>query len=270
MRVGAALGVYAGWVEPRRLVVRDMRLALPRWPAALAGLRVGVLTDLHAGVLHAGEDAIARWVRADERRGARPGAARRRLHRRALAVRPPPLPRADRRAPRRARGPARPRRRAGQPRLEGVRPAHVDRARRRRDPRARERRDRVRRPGRAPARRRARRRPLPPPERRARARRHPGARARDRARPRPRRVPVRAGARRAHRLRPHPRRPGGDPLRCAGRSCPRATASASPAGTSSSTAATSWSAPGSARAASPIRLLAPPELLVLELHPEER
>jgi predicted MPP superfamily phosphohydrolase len=39
-----------------------MRLELPRWPAALAGLRVGVLTDLHAGVLHAGEAAIARWV----------------------------------------------------------------------------------------------------------------------------------------------------------------------------------------------------------------
>lgn len=67
VRGGLALGagglaVYAGWVEPRRLVVRDMRLALPRWPAALAGLRVGVLSDLHAGVLHAGEDAIARWV----------------------------------------------------------------------------------------------------------------------------------------------------------------------------------------------------------------
>jgi uncharacterized protein len=58
----AAIGVYAGWVEPRRLVVRHMRLALPRWPAALAGLRIGVLTDLHAGVLHAGEGAIARWV----------------------------------------------------------------------------------------------------------------------------------------------------------------------------------------------------------------
>jgi len=53
---------YAGWVEPRRLVVNRMRLELPRWPAALAGLRVGVLTDLHGGVLHAGEDAIARWV----------------------------------------------------------------------------------------------------------------------------------------------------------------------------------------------------------------
>jgi len=59
-----ALGAvaYVGWVEPRRLVVHRMRLELPRWPAALAGVRVGVLTDLHAGVLHAGEDAIARWV----------------------------------------------------------------------------------------------------------------------------------------------------------------------------------------------------------------
>ena len=53
---------YVGWVEPRRLVVNRMRLELPRWPAALEGLRVGVMTDLHAGVLHAGEDAIGRWV----------------------------------------------------------------------------------------------------------------------------------------------------------------------------------------------------------------
>ena len=61
--VGAgALAVYAGWVEPRRLVVRERALALPRWPASLAGLRIGVLTDLHAGVVHAGENAIARWV----------------------------------------------------------------------------------------------------------------------------------------------------------------------------------------------------------------
>jgi predicted MPP superfamily phosphohydrolase len=60
--LAGALAVWAGWIEPRRLVVNRMRLALPRWPAALAGLRVGVMTDLHAGVLHAGEDAIARWV----------------------------------------------------------------------------------------------------------------------------------------------------------------------------------------------------------------
>ena len=58
----ALLAAYAGWVEPRRLVVRPWTLALPRWPAALAGLRVGVMTDLHAGVLHAGENAIGRWV----------------------------------------------------------------------------------------------------------------------------------------------------------------------------------------------------------------
>ena len=56
------LAAYACLVEPRRLVVRRWTLALPRWPAALAGLRVGVMTDLHAGVLHAGEGAIARWV----------------------------------------------------------------------------------------------------------------------------------------------------------------------------------------------------------------
>ena len=63
LALGAAgLAAYAGWFEPRRLVVRHDTLALPRWPPALAGLRVGVLTDLHAGVAHAGEAAIGRWV----------------------------------------------------------------------------------------------------------------------------------------------------------------------------------------------------------------
>ena len=57
-----ALAVYGGWIEPRRLVVREQALVLPRWPESLSGLRVGVLTDMHAGVVHAGEDAIARWV----------------------------------------------------------------------------------------------------------------------------------------------------------------------------------------------------------------
>ena len=59
---GAALAAYAGWVEPRRLVVRHDTLALPRWPAALSGLRVGVITDLHAGVLHVSEETVGRWV----------------------------------------------------------------------------------------------------------------------------------------------------------------------------------------------------------------
>ena len=60
----AGLAAWAGWIEPRRLVVRRTALALPRWPAALAGVRVGVMTDFHGGVPHAGEDVFARWVAA--------------------------------------------------------------------------------------------------------------------------------------------------------------------------------------------------------------
>jgi predicted MPP superfamily phosphohydrolase len=56
----AALGAYSLWVEPRRLVVRRQELVLPAWPAALDGLRVGVLADLHAGMPHAGLDAVSR------------------------------------------------------------------------------------------------------------------------------------------------------------------------------------------------------------------
>ena len=37
---------------------------LPAWPAALDGLRVGVLTDLHAGMPHAGLDAVERAAEA--------------------------------------------------------------------------------------------------------------------------------------------------------------------------------------------------------------
>jgi predicted MPP superfamily phosphohydrolase len=59
---GAGLAAWAGWIEPRRLVVRDVELALPHWPEALDGLRAGVISDLHAGVPHAGLDKIARAV----------------------------------------------------------------------------------------------------------------------------------------------------------------------------------------------------------------
>jgi hypothetical protein len=59
-----ALGVYAGWIEPRRLVVRRLELRLPHWPARLDGVRAGVLTDLHAGVPHARLPAIERAVAA--------------------------------------------------------------------------------------------------------------------------------------------------------------------------------------------------------------
>ena len=58
---GATL-VWAGLVEPRRLVTVRRRLELPRWPASLDGMRVGVLSDLHAGAPHAGRKAIRRAV----------------------------------------------------------------------------------------------------------------------------------------------------------------------------------------------------------------
>jgi uncharacterized protein len=61
---GAALAGagWAGWVEPRRLVTVRRTIELPSWPTALDGLRLGVLTDIHAGAPHAGVKAIARAV----------------------------------------------------------------------------------------------------------------------------------------------------------------------------------------------------------------
>jgi predicted MPP superfamily phosphohydrolase len=53
---------WAGWIEPRRLVTVRRRLGLPRWPASLDGVRLGVLSDIHAGAPHAGPKAIARAV----------------------------------------------------------------------------------------------------------------------------------------------------------------------------------------------------------------
>jgi uncharacterized protein len=61
---GAALAVWASWAEPRRLVVREQELELPHWPERLDGLRVGVLSDLHAGVPYVGIAAVERAVAA--------------------------------------------------------------------------------------------------------------------------------------------------------------------------------------------------------------
>ncbi|MEA2283404.1 MAG: uncharacterized protein QOK21_4011 [Solirubrobacteraceae bacterium] len=58
----AGVAVWAGWVEPRRLVVRHDALELAHWPASLDDLKVGVIADIHSGVPHMGRDAIARAV----------------------------------------------------------------------------------------------------------------------------------------------------------------------------------------------------------------
>ncbi len=50
--VAVALAAWAFLIEPGRLVVRRVDLALPRWPAAHAGLRVALLSDLHVGSPH--------------------------------------------------------------------------------------------------------------------------------------------------------------------------------------------------------------------------
>jgi uncharacterized protein len=62
LAAGAAAAVYAGWIEPRRLVTTRRTLELPRWPRELDGLRIGLLSDLHAGAPHADARAIARAV----------------------------------------------------------------------------------------------------------------------------------------------------------------------------------------------------------------
>ena len=58
---GAAL--HTGVVVPRRLVVRDVPLAVPGWPRALDGLRVAVVADVHAGAPWVGLGRVREVVR---------------------------------------------------------------------------------------------------------------------------------------------------------------------------------------------------------------
>src|SRR3954464_5940645 len=65
---GLAVGAIAWralWQEPRSGRVRERELDLgERWPAALDGLRVALVSDLHAGAPHVGAERIARLVAA--------------------------------------------------------------------------------------------------------------------------------------------------------------------------------------------------------------
>src|SRR5688572_20728073 len=45
----AFLALWAFMIEPSRVVLRETRLASPSWPASLKGLRIAVISDLHAG-----------------------------------------------------------------------------------------------------------------------------------------------------------------------------------------------------------------------------
>lgn len=56
--LAAGVLVYAVAIEPRRLAIRRRTLRLDRWPAALGGLRVAVISDLHAGAPQVGAATV--------------------------------------------------------------------------------------------------------------------------------------------------------------------------------------------------------------------
>src|SRR4051812_42706340 len=57
---GAGVAARALWFEPRRIVVRRHTLELPRWPRRWDGLRVALVSDLHAGGPHIDAGRVAR------------------------------------------------------------------------------------------------------------------------------------------------------------------------------------------------------------------
>jgi predicted MPP superfamily phosphohydrolase len=63
--VGAA--VYTTLIEPRRLRVRRLTVAVPDWPQRLADLKVALVSDLHAGAPHVDEERVERVVEAVNR-----------------------------------------------------------------------------------------------------------------------------------------------------------------------------------------------------------
>ncbi|MBL8769407.1 MAG: metallophosphoesterase [Planctomycetes bacterium] len=52
------------WIGPGRLVVRDVALEPPKWPDALDGLKIALLSDLHTGSPRNGPANLARVVDA--------------------------------------------------------------------------------------------------------------------------------------------------------------------------------------------------------------
>jgi predicted MPP superfamily phosphohydrolase len=70
--VGAATAAAgaAAWttlVEPRRLRVRKVKVEVPAWPETLAGLKIALVSDLHAGAPQVDERAVGRVVAAINR-----------------------------------------------------------------------------------------------------------------------------------------------------------------------------------------------------------
>jgi predicted MPP superfamily phosphohydrolase len=66
--VALACAAWAFWLEPRRLVFRELSLDLPHWPAELGGLRLALISDLHVGSPHWDLPRLARLVEQTNQR----------------------------------------------------------------------------------------------------------------------------------------------------------------------------------------------------------
>jgi uncharacterized protein len=60
--IASGLGAWAFWWEPQHLVVKRVALDVPHWPAALAPLKIALLSDLHVGSPYWGVEEFARLV----------------------------------------------------------------------------------------------------------------------------------------------------------------------------------------------------------------
>ena len=56
------LGLMLWWRALGRVVLRDVKITVSPWPAALSGLRIAVLSDLHIGAPRMGPEALRRIV----------------------------------------------------------------------------------------------------------------------------------------------------------------------------------------------------------------
>ncbi len=56
------LAIWAFWIEPASITVREHELHLPGWPQELAGLRVAALSDFHVGSPYNGIDKLQQIV----------------------------------------------------------------------------------------------------------------------------------------------------------------------------------------------------------------
>ncbi len=67
--VAGAVAARALWWEPRRVRLTRHELRLNRWPAALDGLRVAAIADVHVGAPHVGLGKVERIVEGVNRWG---------------------------------------------------------------------------------------------------------------------------------------------------------------------------------------------------------